>query len=210
MLGLIGRKIGMTQIFSEGGTVIPVTVIEAGPCPVVEVRTAKRNGYDAVQLAFSEEEERRVNRPERGHLKKHGVKPHRILREFRVDGEHEYKSGDVVTVQSFEVGTMVDVISKSKGRGFQGVVRRHGFHGGPASHGSKTGNLPGSVGASAWPNRVWKGKKLPGHMGDHRTTILNLEIVRIDPDRNLVLVRGAVPGAPRSLVAIRPAVKKGK
>ncbi|MCA9729768.1 MAG: 50S ribosomal protein L3 [Candidatus Eisenbacteria bacterium] len=210
MVGLIGRKLGMTQIFTEDGALVPVTVIEAGPCPVVQVKTKDQDGYDSIQVGFEEVKERRLNSPRRGHLKKHGAQPMRFLREFRVEEGHEFKSGDVLTVEKIEVGSRVDVISKSKGRGFQGVVKRHGFHGGPGSHGSKTGDLPGSVGQSAYPNRVFKGKKLPGHMGDKQVTVLNLRVVRIDTDRNLVLVRGAVPGAANSLVTIRPAIKQKK
>lgn len=212
MVGLIGRKLGMAQIFAENGHVIPVTVIEAGPCPVLQVKTAEADGYRAIQLGFDPAPERRLNRPKLGHLRKHGGKLERVIREFRVEGDGSPSSGDVLTVESLEVGSLVDVVGTSKGRGFQGVRKRHGFHGGPGSHGSKTGDLPGSVGASAYPNRVWKGKRLPGHMGDVRVTIQNLEVVRVDAERNLVLVRGAVPGGPRSLVTIRPAIKakKGK
>jgi large subunit ribosomal protein L3 len=208
MIGLIGRKLGMTQVFTEDGALVPVTVIEAGPCPVVQVRTKEQDGYESIQVGFEEVKERRINSPRRGHLKKHGAQPMRFLREFRVEPGHEFKSGDVLTVEGMEVGTHIDVIAKSKGRGFQGVVKRHKFHGGPASHGSKTGNLPGSVGQSAYPNRVFKGKKLPGHMGDKQITALSLRVVKIDTDRNLVLVRGAVPGPTNGLVTIRPAIKK--
>ena len=210
MVGLIGRKLGMAQIFGENGMMIPVTVIEAGPCPVLQVKTEETDGYRAVQLGFGEIEDKRLNRPELGHIKKHGGKNARVIREFRVEDGSELNSGDVLTVEKLEVGAIVDVAGISKGRGFQGVRKRHGFSGGTASHGSKTGDLPGSVGASAYPNRVWKGKKLPGHMGDVNVTVQNLKVVQIDPERNLVLVRGAVPGGPRSLVTIRLAVKSKK
>jgi large subunit ribosomal protein L3 len=202
----------MAQIFAENGHAIPVTVIEAGPCPVLQVKTEEADGYRAVQLGFDEVPEKRLNRPELGHVKKYGGKNARVIREFRLEEGDVFASGDVVTVEKFEVGSKVDVSGLSKGRGFQGVVKRHHFHGGPASHGSKTGDLPGSVGASAYPNRVLKGKKLPGHMGDASVTVQNLEVVRVDAERNLVLVRGAVPGGPRSLVTIRLAIKtkKGK
>ena len=213
MVGLIGRKLGMTQIFTEDGSIVPVTVVEAGPCPVVQVRDAEKDGYRAVQLAFYETRESRLNKPEKGHLAKHGAKPHKILREFRVDESSELKSGDVLTVEQVEEGAHVDVVGTSKGRGFQGVVKRHGFGGGPASHGSKTGNLPGSIGQSAYPARVLKGTRLPGHMGDARVTVPNLRVVKVDTDRNLVLIRGAVPGSRNSIVMIRPAykaLKKGK
>lgn len=210
MVGLIGRKLGMAQVFAENGTVVPVTVIQAGPCPVLQVKTEETDGYRAVQLGFDEVAEKRLSRPEVGHLKKHGGALTRVVREFRVGPGSELKSGDVVTVASLEIGAEVDVIGTSKGRGFQGVVKRHHFTGGPGSHGSKTGDMPGSVGASAYPNRVWKGKRLPGHMGDARVTAQNLVVVQVDAERNLVLVRGAVPGGPRSLVAIQPAVKAKK
>jgi len=212
MVGLIGRKLGMAQIFAENGHVVPVTVIEAGPCPVLQVKTEETDGYRAVQLGFDEVPEKRLNRPELGHVKKHGGTHSRIIREFRLGEGDEFSSGDVVTVGSLEVGSKVDVRGVSKGRGFAGVVKRHHFHGGPASHGSKTGDLPGSVGASAYPNRVLKGKKLPGHLGDASVTVQNLEVVQVDTERNLVLIRGAVPGGPRSLVTIHLAIKtkKGK
>ncbi len=217
MIGLIGRKIGMAQIFSDKGMMIPVTVIEAGPCPVVQVKTADSDGYDSVQLGFEEVTDKHINKPKAGHLKKHGseAKP-RILREFRVrgagGGEGDASAlpgaGEVLTVESIEAGSHVDVTGTTKGRGFAGVVRRHNFGGGPASHGSKTGDLPGSIGNSAYPGRVWKGKKLPGHMGDVNVTIQNLEVVQVKPEENLVLIKGAIPGGPQSLVTIRPAVKK--
>jgi len=210
MVGLIGRKLGMTQIFSEAGIMIPVTVIEAGPCPVLQVKTGDSDGYEAVQLGFDETKETRLTRPRLGHLKKHEAKPLRVIREFRLDAGHDLKTGDMVTVDRFEVGTKVDVAGTSKGRGFQGVVKRHGFSGGPKTHGSKTGDLPGSIGQSATPGRVFKGKKLPGHMGSVRVTTQNLEVVKVDTEKNWVLIRGAVPGAPNSLVTIAQAVKSKK
>lgn len=210
MIGLIGRKIGMTQVFSEDGTLVPVTVVEAGPCKVVQVKTPDRDGYAAVQLGFGEIRERLLNKPRRGHLARHGAAPVRLLREFRLEGKDEVKTGDVLTVEQIEVGTRVDVIGTSKGRGFQGVVKRHGHRGGPASHGSKTGDLPGSIGSSAWPSHVFKGRVLPGHMGAARTTARNLRVVRVDTDRNLVLLEGSVPGAPNGFVVIRPCCSSGK
>lgn len=210
MVGLIGRKLGMTQIFDESGNIVPVTIVEAGPCPIVQVRNENRDGYRAVQLAFVETNEKRLNKPRRGHLAKHGVKPHKVMREFRFTGDSEYKSGEVLTVEQFEPGTHVDVVGTSKGKGFQGVVKRHGFAGGPASHGSKTGNLPGSIGNSADPARVFKGTKLPGQTGSARVTAPNLVVVKVDTDRNLVLIRGAVPGGPNSIVFIRPAYKAAR
>lgn len=205
MIGLIGRKVGMTQLFDEKGRLIPVTVVEAGPCRILQVRTPEKEGYDAVQLGFGEVREKRLNKPKLGHLARCGSGPLRLLREFRAPAGHSYKPGDQVTVQEIEVGVRVDVVGTSKGKGFQGVVKRHHFHGGPASHGSKTGNLPGSIGTSAWPSHVLKGRKLPGHMGDARCTAKGLRVVKIDSDRNLVLVEGSIPGANGNFVLIRPA-----
>ena len=202
MLGLIGRKLGMTQIFLDDGSAVPVTVVEAGPCNVVDVRTAEKDGYRAVQLGWGDVKEHRLTKPELGHLKTRGSKPVKFLREFRTDRD-DIKPGDTFDVELFEVGSKVDVIGTSIGRGFQGVVKRHGFSGGPASHGSKTGNLPGSIGCSASPSRVLKGRKLPGHMGNRRVTVRNLRIVRVDKERNLVLLRGAIPGAVNGLVMVR-------
>jgi large subunit ribosomal protein L3 len=209
MLGLIGRKVGMTQVFLENGTAVPVTVIEAGPCNVVDVRTPEKNGYRAVQLGWGAVKERKLTKARLGHLKAHGAGPLRVLREFRTDRE-DLKVGDTLAVDLFEVGAKVDVIGTSIGRGFQGVVKRHGFRGGPESHGCKTKDMPGSVGASAWPSRVIKGKRLPGHMGDARITVKNLPVVRIDKDRNLIVLRGAVPGAINGVLLLRFAGKKGQ
>jgi len=205
MIGLIGRKMGMTQLFTEKGKLVPVTVVEAGPCRVLSVKTPERDGYEAVQLGFGETREKLLTKPELGHLKRHGADPLRLLREFRAPAGHAYKTGDQVTVQEFEVGARVDVVGTSKGKGFQGVVRRHHYGGGPASHGSKTGDMPGSVGTSAWPSHVIKGRRLPGQMGNKRNTAKNLRVVRVDLDRNLVLLEGSVPGANGNFVLIRPA-----
>ena len=209
MLGLIGRKIGMTQVFLEDGEAVPVTVIEAGPCPIVDVRTPEKNGYRAIQLGWGEVLERKLTKPRIGHFKSRGLTPLKFLREFRTN-RADLKQGDMLSVDLFEVGTKVDVIGTSIGRGFQGVVKRHHFRGGPASHGCKTKDMPGSVGASAWPSHVIKGKKLPGHMGDARATVKNLTVVRIDKDRNLMVVRGAIPGSVNSLVLVRAAGKGSK
>lgn len=208
MLGLIGRKIGMTQIYLDNGGAVPVTVIEVGPCPVVDVRTADKNGYSAVQLGWGEVKERKLSKAEIGHLKSHGTGMVRHLREFRTSRE-DLKQGDTLTVDLFEVGAKVDVIGTSIGRGFQGVVKRHHFRGGPESHGCKTKDMPGSVGASAWPSRVIKGKRLPGQMGNKRITVRNLSVIRIDKERNLVVIRGSVPGSVNSLVMVR-LVGKGR
>ena len=208
MLGLIGRKLGMTQVFLDDGAAVPVTVVEAGPCSVVDVRTPEKNGYRAVQLGWGEIKERKLTKPELGHLKARKTDLVKYLREFRTNRE-DIKAGDKLDVELFEVGAKVDVIGTSIGRGFQGVVKRHGFSGGPASHGSKTGDLPGSIGCSASPSRVLKGRKLPGHMGNERVTVRNLKVVRIDKERNLVVLRGAIPGAVNGLVMIRQ-IGKGR
>jgi large subunit ribosomal protein L3 len=202
MLGLIGRKVGMTQIFLENGSVVPVTVIEAGPCRVVDVRTAEKNGYKAVQVGWGEVKEKKLSKAEIGHLKSHGAPTCKHLREFRTERD-DMKPGDTLKVDLFEIGSQVDVIGTSIGRGFQGVVKRHHFRGGPESHGCKTKDMPGSVGASAWPSHVIKGKRLPGQMGNKRITVRNLQVVRIDSDRNLLVLRGSIPGSINGLVVIR-------
>ncbi len=209
MLGLIGRKVGMTQVFTDKGAVVPVTVIEAGPCRVVDVRTVEKNGYRAVQLGWGEVKERKLSKAEVGHLKTHGAPLCKHLREFRTERD-DMKAGDTLKVDLFEIGSRVDVIGTSIGRGFQGVVKRHHFRGGPESHGCKTKDMPGSVGASAWPSHVVKGKRLPGQMGNKRITVRNLEVVRIDTDRNLVILKGAIPGSINGLVVVRQAIAVSK
>ena len=210
MVGLIGKKVGMTQIFSEKGLVIPVTVLEAGPCRVVQVKSDEKDGYAAAQIGFEVVPERKLPKPERGHLVRHGAGALKHLREIRLTSADQVKAGDTLDVTQFEVGARVDVVSTSKGHGFQGVVKRHHFTGGRETHGSKTHDLPGSIGSSAWPSHVWKGKRLPGQMGNKRITAQNLEVVRIDQDRNLLLVRGAVPGGSNTLVLIQPSYKSLK
>jgi large subunit ribosomal protein L3 len=202
MKGIVGRKIGMTQVFDEEtGRLVPVTVIEAGPCPVVAVRTVDADGYDAVQLAWGEAPERKLTKPELGHLRKNGVGPHRRLVEIR--GPHELTPGETVTVESFEPGEKVKVSGVSIGKGFQGTVKRHRFHRGPETHGSHNVRKPGSVGASATPSRVFKGVRMAGQMGARKTTQVGLTIVDRDPDQNLLLVRGAVPGHRNATVVVR-------
>lgn len=203
MIGLIGKKVGMTQIFSDQGEALPVTVIEAGPCTVTEVRTAERDGYTAVQLGFGTNKATRFTRPVLGQFKKRNLPASRTVREFRIDGGGEYQVGQTLTVEMFEKGTHVDVQGVTKGRGFQGVIKRHGFVAGHASHGPTFGKQPGSIGASAYPSRVIKGKRLPGHMGNEVLTIKNLEVVAIDAEQNVLMVRGAVPGPANGLVLIR-------
>lgn len=207
--GILGRKLGMTQVFDEGARAIPVTAIEAGPCRIAQVRTPERDGYAAIQLAFGELKESKLNKPELGHLKKAGVGPHRHLVELRVADASGFEVGQEVRCDVFEQGERADVVGTSKGKGFAGVYKRHGFGGAPASHGTERKHrTPGSVGACTTPSRVFKGQKMPGHMGHERVTILNLEVVRVDPERNLLLVKGAVPGPVGGLVVVRSAVRR--
>lgn len=199
----------MTQIFDDAAQAIPVTAIEAGPCQVALVRTPERDGYSAIQLAFGEVKESKLNRPELGHLRKAGVKPHRHLVELRVADASQFQVGQELRADVFEAGERADVVGTSKGKGFQGVYKRYGFGGAPASHGTERKHrTPGAIGACATPSRVFKGQKMPGRMGNERVTILNLEVVRVDPERNLVLVRGAVPGPVGGLVVLRSAVRR--
>ena len=203
MPGLIGKKVGMTRIFNDEGVQVPVTVIEAGPCPVVEVRSEERDGYSAVQLGYGSQKAKRASRAENGHAAKAGLEvAPRLMREFSVGDEEQYEVGQQLTVELFEAGDLVKVTGKSKGRGFQGVVKRHGFRGRPASHGHPMSRTPGSVGPGTDPSRVIKGKKLPGQMGGTRTTIRNMQVVRVDGERNLLFVKGGVPGARDSYVLI--------
>lgn len=203
MAGLIGKKIGMTRIFNDEGVQIPVTVIEAGPCPVVSVRSQESDGYKAVQLGYGAKKEKRTSRAELGHVAKAGLEAApRLMREFRVSEGEEYEVGQELTVALFEAGDRVKVTGKSKGRGFQGVVKRHGFAGRPGSHGHSMSRTPGSLGPGTDPSRVIKGKKLPGRMGGNRSSIRNLQIVRVDGERNLLFVKGGVPGARNSYVLI--------
>ncbi|MBC7293050.1 MAG: 50S ribosomal protein L3 [Thermoleophilia bacterium] len=201
MKALLGRKLGMTQFFAEDGTVVRCTVIEAGPCVVTQKKTVEKDGYAATQIAYGDVKPKRVNKPMLGHFKKAGVPPKRHLAEVR--GESDLSVGDSVTVSVFSVGDKVKVTGISKGKGFQGVVKRHGFAGGPGYHGAHFHRAPGSIGASADPSRVYPGSRLPGHMGNVRVTQRGLTVVATDPDRNLVLVKGAVPGSKGSLVMIR-------
>lgn len=204
---IIGRKLGMTQLFTEDGTVIPVTVIEAGPCAVVQKKTMENDGYDAVQLSFGDVKLKNVPKPIRGHYEKNNAEPKRVLKEFQLDDSPEYESGQIITVDVFEPGDKVDISGKSKGKGFQGVIKRHGQRRGPMAHGSKYHRRPGSMGASAYPARVPKGKKLPGRMGGGQITAQNLEVVQVEPEDNVILVKGAVPGPRGSFVSIKSSVK---
>jgi large subunit ribosomal protein L3 len=203
MAGLIGRKIGMTRIFNEDGVAVPVTVVEAGPCPVVQVKTEQTDGYRAVQLGFGARKAKHATRAEVGHAGKAELDAApSILREFAPSQGQEYEPGQAVTVEIFEPGDSVKVTGTSKGRGFQGVMKRHGFTGRPASHGHPKSRIPGSMGPGTDPSRVIKGKKLPGQMGNVRTTVRNLKVVKVDPERNLLFLRGGVPGSRNSYVLI--------
>jgi large subunit ribosomal protein L3 len=200
--GIIGKKVGMTQLFDEeSGVVTPVTVIEAGPCPVVQVKTVETDGYEAVQLAFEAVDERKISNPELGHLKKNGVGAHRHLVEFR--GRTDLVVGESVTVEAFEPGDSIKVSGIGIGKGFAGTIKRHKFHRGPKSHGSHNIRKPGSIGASATPSRVFKGVRMAGRLGGKRVTQLGLQVVETDPERNLLLVKGAVPGPKNGIVEIR-------
>lgn len=203
MKGLIGRKCGMTQVYAENGKVVPVTVIEAGPCPVVQVKSDDRDGYCAVQLGFDEVKTSRANKPQQGHFARSGTSPRRRLHEFRFAGAEALQAGSELRADVFQVGDIVDVQGVSKGRGFQGGVKRHGFGGQPASHGSKQHREMGSIGQCATPGRVWKGHRMPGHLGARTTTIRNLEVVQVDAERNLLVVKGAIPGANKEIVYVK-------
>ena len=203
--GMIGRKLGMTQVFDERGVVHPVTVVETGPCVVTQVRTAEKDGYEAVQLGFGIS--KRLNKPEQGHVRASGFMS-KSLREVKADDVSAFQIGQVIKADTFAVGELVDVTGTSKGRGFQGGVKRHGFHGGPKTHGqSDRLRAPGSIGSSATPGRVFKGMKMAGHMGHERVTVQNLRVLRVDPDRNLLLIQGSVPGPNKGEVLIRRAIK---
>jgi large subunit ribosomal protein L3 len=205
--GIIGRKIGMTQLFAADGTVHPATVLKAGPCVVVQAKTRATDGYDAVQLGFVEEKPARVNKPLAGHYRKANVPPTRVRREVRVKGDGDApKTGEQVLVSIFKDGERVDVIGTSRGKGFAGVVRRHNFRGGAATHGSMFHRAPGSIGASSYPSRVVKGMRAAGHLGADRVTTRNVRVVKVDADNHLLIVRGSVPGGPGGYVLIRKAV----
>lgn len=204
MVGLIGRKLGMTQLFSDEGEAVPVTVIQAGPCPVVQVKTTETDGYNAVQLGFGSRKEKHSTTAVIAHAAKAGLEAAPVLlREFRVDDASGYETGQEITVEQFEIGQKVKVTGTSKGRGFQGVVKRHGFRGRPGGHGHPMSRNPGSIGPGTDPSRVIKGKKMPGQMGDVRKTIRNLRVERVDAERNLIFLRGSVPGAKNATVLIR-------
>ncbi len=204
MIGLIGKKIGMTQIFDKQGNVIPVTVIKAGPCRVIHRKNKEKHGYDAVQLGFEEIDEKKVSKPMMGHFKKHNSPPYRYLKEFRLKMYKDINEGEIFDVSMFEEHELLKITGTSKGKGFQGVMKRHNFHGFKATHGvHESYRGPGSIGQCATPARVFKGKKLPGHQGVDKVSVLNLQVVKVDIERNLVMVKGAVPGHRNSIVRLR-------
>ncbi len=208
--GLLGLKLGMTRVFTEDGRWIPVTLLQAGPCTVVQRKTRANDGYEAVQVGFGEKKEKRCTKPVLQHFKRAGVAPKRVLKEFKVDDDDALKPGDEVGTDIFKKGDRVDVSGLSKGRGFAGVIKRHNFGGGPGGHGSNFHRAPGSVGASADPSEVVKGKKMPGRMGNASVTIQNLEIVDVMPEKNLLVIRGAVPGANGGMIMVKHTVKGAK
>jgi large subunit ribosomal protein L3 len=205
MESLIGKKLGMTQVFEETGRAVPVSVLQVGPCPIVQIKTPEKDGYSAIQIGFEEIKESRALKPMAGHFKKAGVKPQRFLREIRVDDPSRFKVGDSVGLKLFEGASRVHVAGIVKGRGFTGTVKRHGFKIGRATHGNKNHRAPGSVGQHSWPARIFKGKKLAGRMGGDQRTVKNMEVVQMDMENNLLFVKGAVPGATNGLLYIRKA-----
>ena len=207
MKTLIGKKVGMTQIFDEKGRVIPVTVIEAGPCVVAQVKSVETDGYNAIQLGFGDVKESKLNKPEKGHFAKANIAPKKHLREFRLDSVEGITVGTELTVTEFAEGDRLDIQGTTKGKGFQGVIKRHGQHRGPMGHGSMYHRRPGSMGPTSTPGRVFKGKKLPGHMGHVTVTIQNLDVVKVDMDKNVILVKGSVPGNKGAILKIRNSVK---
>lgn len=204
---IIAKKIGMTQIFTEAGLLIPVTVLEAGPCVVTQKKTVESDGYDAIQVGFGEVKEKNVNKPTKGHFAKAGVEPKKVLKEFRLDSISEYEVGQEIKADIFAAGDKVDVSGISKGKGYQGSIKRHGQHRGPMAHGSKYHRSLGSLSSGTSPGKVKKGKKMPGHMGSVSVTVQNIEVVRADSEKNLLLLKGAVPGNKGSVVVIKETVK---
>ncbi|MGD2184639.1 MAG: 50S ribosomal protein L3 [Desulfobacterales bacterium] len=200
--GLMGKKLGMSGLFLPDGRYVPVTVIEAGPCVVTQIKTEKTDGYNALQLGFGDKKESRVNKPLKGHFSKSASGAFNYIKEFSVADPSEYSLGQQITLEIFKVGEHVDVVGATKGRGFSGVMKRHGFHGGRKTHGSHSHRIPGSIGCSAWPSKVIKGKKLPGRYGNEHKTVRNLEVIDIRPEDNIILIKGAVPGAKSGLVTI--------
>lgn len=207
MKSILGKKVGMTQVFTEQGDVVPVTVVESGEMVVVQKKTVEKDGYNAIQVGFGKIKPKNVTKPIKGHFEKAKVEPKKYLREFKVDNIDDYEVGQKIGVEVFQAGEKVDVIGTSKGKGFAGSIKRHGHHRGPMSHGSKFHRLRGSLGASSYPAKVVKGTKAHGHMGHERVTVLNLEVVKVDVDKNAILLKGAIPGPKKGLVKIREAVR---
>ncbi len=207
MKNMIGKKVGMTQIFMENGQVVPVSVIEAGPLTVVQKKTVENDGYNAIQVGFANIKERRINKPAKGHFDKADLEYKKYLREFKVDNPSDYEIGQEIKVDAFQEGDVVDVTGTSKGKGTQGVIKRHGFSRGRETHGSKFHRAPGGLSAGTYPGRVFKGHKMAGRMGNEKVTVQNLEIVRVDVDKNLILIKGAIPGPKKGLVMIKETVK---
>lgn len=207
MKNILGRKIGMTQIFQENGSVVPVTVVEAGPMVVIQKKTVEKDGYNAIQVGFDSLKAHRANKPKKGHFEKANVEYKKFLREFRAEDVDTYEIGQVIKADIFSAGEMIDVTATSKGKGTQGVIKRHGFATGPESHGSKFNRRPGGLSAATYPGRVFKGHKMMGRMGNERVTVQNLEIIRVDADKNLILVKGAIPGPKKGLVTLKTTTK---
>ncbi len=207
MKNIIGRKVGMTQIFLENGEVIPVTVIEAGPVVVVQKKTVETDGYNAIQVGFAEVKDKHLNKPKKGHFAKSDVEAKKFLQEFRVENVDEYEIGQEIKVDIYETGDKVDIIGTSKGKGTQGVIKRHGFARGRETHGSHFHRSPGGMSAATYPGRVFKGHRMGGRMGNERVTVQNLEVVRVDAERNLLLVKGAIPGPKKGIVTVKNTVK---
>lgn len=209
-VGILGTKLGMTQVFDEAGKAIPVTVIQAGPCTVTQVKTAQTDGYSAIQVGYGDVSKKALNQPELGHLTKSGASPLRHLKEYRLSGSGDYELGQQIKADAFSPGQLVDVIGTSIGRGFAGYQKRHNFKRGPMAHGSKNHRLPGSTGAGTTPGRVYPGKRMAGRLGGSQVTVRKLTVVRVDAERNLLLIKGAVPGKPGALVNVVPAKKVGR
>jgi large subunit ribosomal protein L3 len=210
MKSILGKKVGMTQVFTEQGEVVPVTVVESGEIVVVQKKTVEKDGYDAIQVGFGKVKPKNVTKPIKGHFEKAKLEPKKFLREFKVDNIDDYEVGQKIGVDVFQAGDKVDVIGTSKGKGFAGSIKRHGHHRGPMSHGSKFHRLRGSLGASSYPAKVVKGTKAHGHMGHERVTVLNLEVIKVDVDKNAILLKGAIPGPKKGLVKIRETVRFSK
>lgn len=208
MIGIIGKKLGMTTVFDETGNSIAVTVVEAGPCTVTQIRCNEKDGYSAIQLGYGKVKEKHLKKPQIGQFKKSSLEPKKYLKEFRIDDSSSYTIGQELKVDIFKAGDFIDVSSLSKGRGFAGVMKRHNYDGGPMSHGSNFRRRAGSIGCNSYPARVWKGKGMPGHMGNVVTTVQNLRVIETRPEDNLIIVKGAIPGAINSIIKLTSAVKK--